>query len=241
MRSKIFALRNLKELLRDPLSLLFGIGLPVVLLILMSIIQKSTSVPIFELERFTPGIAMFSFSFITLFSAQLIAKDRNSAFLTRMFSSPLKAKDYIIGYSLPLIPVALLQVIICFITAIILGLKVSIDILITIILLIPSALLFIALGLLLGSVLDDNKTAPISSIIIQVTALSSGLWFDINMIGGTLKIISCSLPFYHSLELSKMALLNNYSNIFINLSIVSLYTLVIFILSIKIFKNKMTS
>ena len=84
MRILTFSKRCANEILRDPLNLAFGLGFPTVLLLLLSAIQANVPVPLFEIERLAPGIAVFGLSFMTLFSATLIAKDRESAFLERL-------------------------------------------------------------------------------------------------------------------------------------------------------------
>jgi ABC-2 type transport system permease protein len=144
MRFSAFASRNSKELLRDLLSLIFCIGLPLLLLVLVAVINRSLPpVEIFKIENFAPGTAVFGFSFLTLFSGMLIGRDRSTSFLTRLFASPLTSSDYIFGYSLPLLPIALLQGAIFFITAFFFGLPVTVNVLITLLVLIPAAVLFI--------------------------------------------------------------------------------------------------
>ena len=137
-----FAVRNTKEILRDPLTLAFGLGFPVVLLLLLTAIQSNIPVSLFELDRLTPGIAVFGLSFISLFSAMLISKDRTTSFLMRLFASPMRASDYILGYTLPLLPMALLQLALCYGTAMLLGLKFTPNILLAIVVALPAALLF---------------------------------------------------------------------------------------------------
>ena len=118
MRFAAFASRNSKELLRDPLSLIFCIGLPLFLLVLVVVVNRNLPpVEIFKIENFAPGTAVFGFSFLTLFSGMLIGQDRSTSFLTRLFASPLTGSDYILGYSLPLLPIALLQSVIFFVVA----------------------------------------------------------------------------------------------------------------------------
>lgn len=239
MKYRVFAKRNLKEILRDPTSIIFGLALPIILLLLISTIQKKTAVPIFALENFTPAIAVFSFSFITLFSGMLIASDRSSSFLTRLFVSPMTAKDYILGYLIPFLPIALLQSIICFLFAIIIGLQVSINILYTLIALIPVASLFIAFGLLLGTIFKDKQIGPVASVLVQVTALSSGMWFDLNLLGSTVKNICYAMPFAHSIDLVRYTLSGNYNMIAEPLIWVLGYTAIILFVAIWLFKRKM--
>src|SRR5690625_1701084 len=121
MKTLMFSSRTLKEIIRDPISLFFGLVFPIILLILLTLINNNIPTDIFDINQLTPGIAVFGLSFMALFAGQTIAKDRTSEFLTRLFTTPMKAKDFILGYTLPLIPMALLQTVLCFIVALFLG------------------------------------------------------------------------------------------------------------------------
>ena len=127
MRMLTFAGRNTKEILRDPLNLAFGLGFPLVLIFLLSAIQANIPVKLFEIQHLAPGITVFGLSFMSLFSASIIAKDRSSSLLQRLYTTPLTAWDFILAYALPIIPLAVLQSMICYLAAIALGLSVSIS------------------------------------------------------------------------------------------------------------------
>ena len=157
MRMMTFAKRCGREILRDPINLGFGLGFPLVLLLLLSALQANIPVSLFEINTLTPGITVFGLSFMTLFSATLIAKDRESALLQRLYTTPLTGLDFILGYMLPILPLALGQALICYIFAIPLGLTVNINIIYAIIGIIPMAVFNIALGLLCGSVLGVKQ------------------------------------------------------------------------------------
>ena len=129
MRLLAFSGRTAKEILRDPLNLFFGLGFPLVLIGLLTAIQANITVSMFELDRLTPGITVFGLSFMTLFAAVLISKDRESALLQRLYTTPLTASDFIFGYTLPILPIAVAQGIICYIAAALLGLKLTITVL----------------------------------------------------------------------------------------------------------------
>jgi ABC-2 type transport system permease protein len=118
MRMMTFSKRCTKELLRDPINLGFGLGFPLVLLGLLSALQANIPVDLFEINRLTPGITIFGLSFMTLFSATLIAKDRETAFLQRLYTTPLTGIDFILGYMLPILPIALGQTLSCYLFAI---------------------------------------------------------------------------------------------------------------------------
>ncbi len=244
MRLFAFSERNRKEILRDPLSMVFGIGFPVVLILLISFMKqniKDMPVGVFGIENFAPGMAVFGLSFIALFLGMLIANDRNSSFLMRLFASPLTGADYIIGYSLPLFPVAVLQSVVCFATAFFFGLALSVNILVALLVLIPVAALFISLGLLLGSSLTNSQVGGISSILINVAAWLSGTWFGLDMIGGAFRAVCYALPFAHAVDAVKAAVAGEYAAILPHLLWVLGYTAVIFFIAVFVFRKKMKS
>lgn len=204
MRMLTFAKRNAKEILRDPLNLGFGLGFPLVLLMLLSALQRNIPVSLFEIDTLTPGITVFGLSFMTLFSATLVAKDRESAFLQRLYTTPLKGFEFIIGYMLPLLPIALAQTVICYLFAIPLGLTVSANIIYAVIGIIPMAVFNIALGLLCGSIFGVKQVGGIcGALLTNLSAWLSGVWFDLKLVGGFFEKLANALPFFRAAEAEK--------------------------------------
>lgn len=214
MRLFTFSNRTAKEILRDPLNLFFGLGFPLVLIGLLTAIQANIPVEMFELEHLTPGITVFGLSFMTLFSATLISKDRESALLQRLYTTPLTASDFIFGYTLPILPITVVQAIICYIAAALLGLELKITVLYAILFLIPVALFYIALGLICGSVFTSKQVGGIcGALLTNLSAWLSGIWFDVDLVGGAFKKIANVLPFIHAVELERAAFNADYTNI----------------------------
>lgn len=215
MRMLTFAGRNTKEILRDPLNLAFGLGFPLVLILLLSAIQANIPAKLFEIQHLTPGITVFGLSFMTLFSATIISKDRGSSLLQRLYTTPLTPVDFILGYTLPIIPIAVAQCVICYIVAIVLGLEVTVNILYAVIFIIPVSILYIALGLLCGSVLDDKQVGGIcGAVLTNLSAWLSGTWFDLELVGGAFQKIAYALPFVHAVEMERAILAGNFDDIF---------------------------
>lgn len=240
MKMLTFANRNAKEIIRDPLTLAFGLGFPLVLLLLLSAIQANVPVSLFEIEHLAPGITVFGLSFMTLFSATLIAKDRGSSLLQRLYTTPLTPLDFILGYTLPIIPVAVAQSIICYIAAVILGLEITINILLAILFIVPISLLFVALGLLFGSILNDKQVGGIcGALLTNLSAWLSGTWFDLELVGGAFKRIAYALPFVHAVELERAVLAGNFGDIFQHLWWVLGYAAVAVVLAVLLFLRQM--
>lgn len=240
MRTMAFAKRTAKEILRDPLLLFFGLGFPLVLLGLLSLIQKNVPVALFEIQHLTPGITVFGLAFMTLFSASLIAKDRSSSLLQRLYTTPLRSKNFILGYTLPMLPISVAQSLLCYGAAIGLGLVPTVRILYAVGMVIPVALLYIALGLLCGSVLTDKQVGGVcGALLTNISAWLSGVWFDLDLMGGAIRRISYALPFVHAVELERAVLAGRYGEIFPHLWWVLGYGAALLLLAILLFLRQM--
>lgn len=240
MRMLTFASRTFKEIIRDPLTVAFGLGFPLVVLLLLTAIQANVPVALFELDKLTPGICVFGLSFVSLFSAMLISKDRETSLQRRLFTTPLTAADFLLGYSLPMLPISVLQSVICYVAALILGLKPTVGILWALLFLLPAALLYIAIGLLCGSLLTDKQVGGIcGALLTNLTAWLSGVWFDVSLMGKVFKKIADALPFIHAVELERAALAGDISAAVHELPIVLGYAVILSAVGIAVFTKKM--
>lgn len=242
MKALTFSRRNIKEILRDPLSFVFGLGFPVILIVLISIMERSipgmSAAGIYDIDSFAPAMAVFGLSFVSLFMGMLISGDRSSSYLMRLFATPMRVTDYIIGYSLPMLPLGIAQTVICFITALFFGMSIGVNILFSVAALIPSALLFIAIGMLIGTAFVGPQVSGIGSVVINIAAFLSGAWFPLDLMKGTFRDICYALPFAHSVDAAQNALSGS-GDIALHLLVVLSYTAVIFLAAIVLFKKKM--
>lgn len=244
MRTLVFALRNTKEIVRDIFTLVFGILFPLVLLVLLSAINagipRQAQMVLFEISNLVPGISVFGLSFIALFTATLVSKDRCTSFILRLFTSPLKPSQYIVGYTLPLIPVALVQSIVCYVSALAFGLKLSADILLAVAVNIPTAVLFIAIGLLCGTIFNDKAVGGVcGALLTNLSAWLSGTWFDLSLVGGAFEKTARLLPFVHAVDAGRYALSGDYALIMPELLWVMGYAFVVSVAAVVAFNVRM--
>lgn len=240
MKMSAFASRNSKEILRDRLNVIFGLGFPLIVLLLLTLIQSNVPVELFELNKLTPGVAVFGLSFVSLFSATVISKDRSSSLMLRLYSSPLRPADYILGYTLPLLPISLAQSLICFAVAILLGLEWSVNILLSIVVLIPAMIVFIAIGLICGTLLNDKQVGGVcGALLTNLTAWLSDIWFDVSLVGDVFEKIANALPFIHAVKAGRYAYSGEYSAIMPELWWVIGYAAVLMLIAVVVFKRKM--
>lgn len=239
MKILAFALRNTKEIIRDKLNIAFGVGFPIVLLLLLSLIQSNIPVDVFTIGDLAPGIIVFGFSFIALSSGILIAKDRTSSFMLRLFTSPMTSATFIFGYTLPLVPLAVIQAILVIIVALFFGLALNLNILLTIIVQLPAAVLFIAFGLVVGSLLTDKQVGGVGAFLVNFSGWLSDTWFDIELVGGGFVAVAEALPFYHAVLAGRYALAGEYGMIFPDLWWVIGYAVGTMAIAIFIFRRRM--
>lgn len=244
MRTLLFSERNTKEIIRDPMNLFFALGFPIILLFLFYIINNAipeeANNSMFNIENTAPGLATFGTAFFALFSGMLVAKDRTTSFLMRLFTSPMTALNYIFGYSLPLLIMAIIQSLITYIFASFLGLPITFNTLLAIIIVLPIAFLFIGIGLLCGSFLNDKAVGGIcGALLTNIAGWFSGVWIPLDLIGGIFKQIAEILPFYHSVEATKLALNGNTSGIMNHLLVVLIYAVIFYGLAVLVFNKKM--
>lgn len=240
MKTRAFAARTFKELMRDPVTVLLGAVMPAGLLLVMTIIQNNVPVVIFPLERLAPAMAVFSLSFLSLFTGMLIARDRTSAFLMRMFATPMRAQDYILGYTLPMAPIALFSGALSLLLAVVLGLPANVHLLTTLLTLIPSALLFVGFGILLGTLLSDKAVGGIGSVLVQIAAIFGGAWFDLSIMKGGFRNFAYSMPFAHAVDMARAATAGDYAAILPHLWWVLGYAVIVYAAAAWLFRHRMS-
>ena len=240
----ILTKRDFKEILRDPLSLIFTLGMPLFMEVLFYLIFHKLT-PQFEMKYLAPGIVVFAQSFISLFVGLLIALDRSTSFLTRLYVSNAKPHEFIFSYALSMIPIIFVQSLLFFLIGGIIDSSIfSISMIFAILISLVTSLPFIALGILLGSLCNEKSIGGISSIVIAGQSVLSGMWFPIEGLSEGMIIFMDILPFRNATKLVQNTMngINDvYKDFLIPLIIVLAYTIVMFVLAIITFKRKMKS
>ena len=240
MKLKYFSSRTFKEIIRDPINLFFGLIFPAILILLLEKIGKNAPVSMFKVEELIPGMTVFGLSFMTLFASLLISKDRESAFLQRLYTTPLKPIDFILGYSLPLVPMAVIQSFVCYLLGIFLGIDANINIIFALFAVVPISLFFIFLGLICGSIFNSRQVGGIcGALLTNLTAWFSGIWFDVNLVGKGFSKIANLLPYTHAVELERLISNGNFTNISQHIFWIILYMIISILLAITVFIRQM--
>ena len=206
-----FFKRNLKEIFRDPIIYVFCLGFPIVMLLLFYIINNVSGghTPTFELTSLLPGIIVFSYSFVMLTLALTVSKDRQTFFLKRLYSSPMKSHDFILGYALVGLLIGIIQTAVCMAAGWIISLLSTSpfasfgELMFLALSQLPILIINVFLGVLFGSVFND-KTAPgICSVLISVSGILGGCWMPVETMG-SFETFCRFLPFYPSVYIGRI-------------------------------------
>ena len=242
--SRLYALskRNAKEIVRDPLSLIFMIGLPLFMEILFYLLfHKLTDQ--FQMIYLAPGIVVFSQAFLTLFTGQLIALDRSTSLLTRLYVSKATPVEFILSYALPILPLTLVQSILFFLVGGIFDAGLfGVKMLLAIPLSLVTSLFFIGMGILFGSLCSEKSIGGIASILIACQSVLSGMWFPIEGLGDGMLALMNALPFRNATLLVQNTVNgigDAFSDFWRPLLILLGYTLAAFVSAVLVFRRKM--
>ncbi len=203
MRFVELAKRNSREMWRDPVYMGLEIGIPVgFLVIFWALGRNMRDESLLSTTMLVPGVAVFGFAFLLMFSGMVLARDREGAFLRRLLTAPLKPRDFILSYSLPYIPVVVLQIVVCFGIGALLGLEMPGDVahvLLVFVILLVMGIASVELGMILGLLFNVNQVSVVGSVIIALVALLGGIWIELEAIGGVFYDIGNALPFAHAI------------------------------------------
>lgn len=245
-----FTSRNTKEILRDPLSYIFCLGFPLVMLIVLSLVNESippeAGMTMFRIDSLSGGIAVFGQTFVMLFTAITVAKDRSGAFLVRMYATPMTSSDFIAGYILPMLLISLIQNVITYAVSYVIALITDValnplGLLVSMVSILPSAVMFIGFGLLFGTLFNEKAAPGVCSIIISLGSFLGAIWFDADGTGGVMLTICKCLPFYYCTKTARsaMALEFGFEKFLLPLIIVLACAAVLSIVASAVFRTKM--
>lgn len=243
-----FAVRNFKEIVRDPLSYIFCLGFPLVMLVIMSLVNDSippeAGMTIFRIDNLAGGIAVFGLTFLMLFICLTVAKDRAGAFLVRLYASPMKSWDFILGYVVSTSVLGILQLIAAFAASFIVSLVTGINLnigglLLAVVTLLPTMLLLISCGLLFGTLFSEKAAPGLCSIIISFASFLGGVWFDAESTGGVLLKICNALPFFHAVKAARLACALDFGDYLTHLLITIAYAAAVTAAAVIVFSQKM--
>ena len=249
-RTLSYTKRNLLEMSRDVLSYIFCVAFPLVMLVIMTLVNqgipKEAGQTVFRIDNLAGGVVIFGQTFVMLFTALSVATDRSGSFLTRLFASPMKSRNFTNGYILPMLLIAVVQSVLTYVAAFVISLIVGyslnpLGLLLGVVTTIPSAVMFIAVGLIFGTICNEKAAPGICSVIISLGSFIGGIWFDAEKTGGVLYNIAKCTPFIYCTKVSRSTISMEFGleQFVIPLIVVICSAAALMILGVVLFRRKM--
>ena len=191
---------------------------------------------------YAPGIVVFGLMILISTAAEIIAGDREKGFLARMFTTPARPWDFILGYSLPFIPVLIISTFIYLGVGIALGLTVVGNLGHAFLVFFLIGLCGIGIGMIVGSLVKSESQAGVSWIFIVPIAMISGTMFTVEYMPSALRSVAGALPFIHAVDASR-AVINgsSFSAIILDFYWLIGWAVVLFATGIVLFRRTMVS
>ena len=249
-RTLCFAKRNLIEVSRDILSYIFIVAFPLVMLVVMTLVNESipkeAGMTVFRIDNLAGGVAVFGLMFVMLFTALNVSKDRSGSFLVRLFASPMRSSDFSNGYILPMLLIAVVQIVISFVAAFLISLVVGtaispLGLICGLLTLLPSALMLTAIGFIFGTLFNQNAAPGLCSVIISLGSFMGAIWFDAEHTGGVLLTVCKCLPFLYCTKSVRAAIQMDFcwESFGLPLLVVVCCAVILTVLASVLFKTKM--
>jgi ABC-2 type transport system permease protein len=242
MRFAELAERNLKEAVRDPLSVGVTVALPLGLMLILSVLGRQIAdvAPQLSATMLAPGVTLFGFAMLVFSSGFLLARDRENGLLTRLLTAPLRPTDFIAAYSLPYLPVAIVQTVGIFVIGGFLGLAVAGNVGLVVLVLFVMSVGYIGLGMLLGSVLTSQQVG-FSYAVVLIPTIFAGAWFELEVFGEGFTRAMNALPFAHALSATRGVMADGagFADIATDFYWVLGYATVFFTLGVLAFRRRM--
>jgi ABC-2 type transport system permease protein len=239
MRAAELAKRNLKEVWRDPLSLAIALVLPLVLLLVLQSIG-SEDVPMLMPTMLTPGVTLFGFVMLMFSAAMILARDRETALLARLLTTPLRSSDFVFAYSLPYVLASAVLTIVLFAVGAVVGLENNGSVALVALVLFVIAVFYVALGMILGAVFTVTQVSGGYAVVLLLT-IFGGAWFDLEDIGGAFETVGNVLPFKHALDATRAVMADGarFGDITTDLAWVGGYTGITVTAAVFLFRRRM--
>ncbi len=191
-----------------------------------------------------PGIIIFGLLILIPTSARMIVLDKEKGFLSRLLTTPTRPWEFLLGYSLCLVAIAIAQIIIFMAVAWILGMNVVGSLWLAFLIFFLAGLCSIGIGMVVASLSkSENQSESLCWIFAMPLAMLSGCWFSIEMMPSYLRNVAYAFPYAHTIDASRAVLIRGVGMGAISHELLFLagWTAGIFIIGVFLFRKSMRS
>ena len=191
-----------------------------------------------------PGIIIFGLLILIPTSARIMVSDKEKGFLSRLLTTPARPLDFISGYSLCLVVIAIIQIIIFVAAARGFGMDIVGNLWLAFLVFLLTGLCSIGIGMVVASLSkSENQAEPLCWLFSMPLAMLSGCWFSIDMLPSYLRNIAYAFPYAHTIESARAILIRGVGLEAISNDFLFLigWAVGIFIIGVILFRRSMRS
>jgi ABC-2 type transport system permease protein len=159
------------------------------------------------IDFIAPGIIIFGLLIMIPTSARIMVHDKEKGFLARLLTTPLRPWEFLLGYSLCLVVIAIAQIIIFMVFGHWLGMNIVGNIWLAFLIFFLTGLCSIGIGMVVASLArTENQAEPLCWLISMPLAMLSGSWFSIEMMPTYLRQVANLFPYAHAIDAARRVL-----------------------------------
>ncbi len=202
----------------------------------------SVEAEVTQMDFVAPGIIIFGLLILVPTSARLMVKDKEAGYMSRLLTTPTRPWEFISGYSLALVVIAIVQIIIFIMLGVAFGMNIVGNIFLAFLVYFVAGLCSIGIGMVVAALSkSENQAEPLCWLIAMPLAVLSGVWFPQEIMPDFIQVLGDIFPFSHAVSASRMIIIRgaDFGAVSSSIIFITAWAAGAFMLGIALFRHKM--
>ena len=170
--------------------------------------QVNLETDITEMDFITTGIIVFGLLIMIPTAGRIMLRDKETRFLQRMLTTPARPWEYIAGYSLSMVLLAIVQIFFFILLGWLFGMDIVGSLFLGFVVYLLTAIGSIGIGMVVASLSkSENQGEALSWLFSMPLAMVSGVWFSIEAMPSYIRTFANLFPYAHAVTASRAVLI----------------------------------
>ena len=157
-----------------------------------------------QMDFIAPGIIIFGLLIMIPTSGRIMLRDKESRFLNRMLTTPARPWEFITGYSLSMLVIAIIQIIFFVLLGWLFGMDIVGNLGLALAVFLLTAICSIGVGMVVASLSkSENQGESLSWLFSMPLAVISGVWFSLEFMPSYIQTLAKLFPFAHAVDAAR--------------------------------------